>query len=81
MLDKKICRRCINASRRDGDGEIVPWNDMDESEWEDGRASCEDLYMGNPVIEVSGASAAIDEPPPMSCRMRLEQLMAQEDKR
>jgi hypothetical protein len=78
MLSKDICIACVNARRRDREGVIVPWNGMDDSEWDDGRASCEDLYLGNPNIERHGASAAVDELPPERCPFRLEQILAGE---
>ena len=80
MLNKKVCKACINADRKDyftrnydGPEAPAPWTKSDDERWNGKirsvRCTVEELF-----------SVGVDKPVPKKCLYRLEQLVSRKNK-
>ena len=68
MLNKDICKNCINVMSRRGSPFLEGWTEKDESTWRQVGIVC-------PAVS---AVLEVESKPPYECYYRLEQIMKDE---
>jgi hypothetical protein len=66
MLNKELCKQCIIALT----GKLCGWTHCDEENWEHELVHCPRGLSSSFIV-------SINEPPPIECAYRIEQLYAE----
>jgi hypothetical protein len=77
MLNKEICKKCINKRRIDVNKNKQPWNKEDEKHWESGKFWCSRYYYSETYYD-RGFINVTEEAKISKCFYKLEQLLKKE---